>query len=104
MHIVIRSQPGSLRSAMSFGLSAGVHGAILAWLALSPAPAPEPRLSLYDMEIKPHETHIVWYNVRERLPDVTPARNSGDPRPPRALRKFNQNLAAGAKDNARAPR
>jgi len=88
---------------MSFGLSAGIHGAILAWLALSPPPAPQPRRSLYQMEVKPHETHIVWYNLRERLPNVTPAHNSLDTRPPRALRKFDQNLAAGAKDNARAP-
>jgi len=88
---------------MSFGLSTGIHGAILAWLALSPPPAPQPRRSLYQMEVKPHETHIVWYNLRERLPNVTPAHDSRDPRPPRALRKFDQDLAAGAKDNARAP-
>jgi len=104
MHVVYRSQPGSLRGAMSFGLSSSLHGAILAWLALSPGPAPEPRLSLYEMEVKPHEAHIVWYNVRDRLPDVAPARaRTADPRPPRALRKFDQSLAAGARDNARAP-
>src|SRR6266568_1015851 len=99
MYLVIRSQPGSLRSATSFGLSAAVHGSILAWLALSPGRAPEPRLSLYEMEVKPNERHIVWYNLRERLPDVTPVEARRDPSRPRALRKFDQELAAGAKDD-----
>jgi len=103
MHIVIRSRPGSVRRTMSFGLSAAIHGLVLAGLALSPPTAHEPRRSLYAMEIAPHEDHIVWYNVRERLPDVRPSEVRGDPRPPRALRLFHQILAAGARDDPRAP-
>jgi TonB family protein len=98
-----RSHPGSLRTRTSFGISATIHGSILAWLALSPGGPPEPRLSLYEMEVQPHEKQIVWYNLRERLPDVAPAATHNDPRLPRALRQFEQTLASGDKDNPHSP-
>src|SRR5438552_1162575 len=98
-----RRQPANKRSKASFGISATIHGSILAWLALSPGGPLEPRLSLYEMEIQPHEKQIVWYSLRERLPDVVPTATRNDPRPPRALRQFDQSLASGDKDNARTP-
>jgi TonB family protein len=103
MHVVIRSQPGSLRSSTSFALSVTIHGSILLWLALSPQRAAEPRRSLYDEMIKPNERRLVWYNLRQRLPDVAPSAATKVRRPPRALKKFDQTLVAGAADQ-RTPR
>src|SRR5579872_186665 len=98
MRLIYRQRRGGSRSSMSFGVSAGIHGSILAWLAFSPAPAPKPKLNLYDQEIKPNERKIVWYHLRDRLPEVTSAASHHDPRPPRALRPFNQEIVAGLKE------
>jgi len=83
-----------------FGFSGMVHGAILLYVAFSPGPAPpEPRGNIYEQMIKPEERRIVWYNLREKLPEVSAASARNDPRPPRALRKFDQTLVAGKKDD-----
>jgi TonB family protein len=97
MASVTSGKPGRLRSATSFGFSGSVHGLLLAWLALA-AVHPEPRKTIYDQEIRPHEDHLVWYNLRGKLPDVSPSAASRDRRPPRARTRFNQTLVAGAKD------
>ena len=103
MRVVIRGKRGRLGTWGSFSFSGLVHGAILAWLAFGSASLPpEPRRSLYDMEIRPGEHHIVWYSLRNRLPDVTPA-GPRDPRPPRARFKFSQTLVAGKKEDDRPP-
>src|SRR4051794_13931215 len=104
MQVVIRSQHGSLRTPVSFSVSACIHGSILAWLAFSPQHKPEPRrLTLYEQQIQPNEKHIVWYHLRDRLPEVTSAEPRGEPSPPRAVRQFNQNIVAGAKEKSAAP-
>jgi len=100
MTVVVRGNPGRLRSATAFGVSATVHGVLLAWLALASPGEPEPRKSLYDLEIRPHEEHLVWYNLRDRLPDVSPSAAAKERRPPRARQKFEQTLVAGRKDDA----
>jgi TonB family protein len=99
MYFVIRGKLFPLRRAVSFCLSASIHGGLLGWLALSTAANPEPRKSVYDQEIRPHEDHLVWYNLRGSLPDVSPSAAARDRRPPRARIKFNQTLVAGTKDN-----
>lgn len=97
MNVRIRGKSDPLRSTMSFGVSGWVHGSILAWLALSPGQPRVPR-SLYEQEIQPHEKHLVWYSVRDRLPDIGPSSSHKDIRPPRAREKFNQTIVAGAED------
>ena len=97
---VVRGKPGRLRSSTAFGVSAAVHGVLLGWLVLA-TPGEPPRKSIYDQEIRPHEEHLVWYNLRDRLPDVSPAPTGKDRRPPRAHKKFNQTLVAGKKDEPR---
>ena len=77
-----------------------LHGWVLAWVALGQLPS-EPSRPLYEREIQPNEKKIVWYKLSDRLPDVTPARARRDPRPPRARSKFEQNMVAGPRDNAR---
>jgi TonB family protein len=87
-----------LRSSMPFVVSGWVHGFLLAWVALSPGSGPAAPRSLYEQEIQPHEKRIIWYSVRDRLPDISPTGAHKDPQPPRAREKFNQTIVAGAKD------
>ena len=86
-------------SAGAFGFSASVHGVVLGWLVLSTPLNPEPRKSIYDEVIKPHEDHLVWYNLHDSLPDVSPSAKSRDRRPARARTKFRQTLVAGERDH-----
>jgi TonB family protein len=103
MKVVIRGSSARLRSWGSFSISGLVHGAILGWVAFGTVAAPpEPRRSLYDMEIRQSERRIVWYSLRNRLPDVTPV-GTRTPRPPRARFKFSQTLVAGRKEDNRPP-
>jgi len=101
-----RPQTDQRPGSMSFGASGFIHGMLLAWLVLAAANTPrETPKSLYDLEIRPYEDHIVWYNLREKLPDITPVAlpEIDKPKPVRAARKFQQTLISGAKDDARAP-
>jgi TonB family protein len=101
--MIVRIRSGRLRSSASFAVSACFHGGILGWVALGPErPAERPR-SIYDQEIRPSEKKIVWYNLREKLPEVAPADAPADPRPPRARVKFDQTLVSGPKDDDRPP-
>src|ERR1039458_10341181 len=54
-----------------FAVSLLTHGLILAWVASGPV-REEPK-SLYAQAIDPHASKLVWYNFREKLPDVSPA-------------------------------
>lgn len=104
MQVVIRANSGRLRTSASFTVSALIHGSILAWVALGPVlQAPEPRRSLYDQAIQGNEKKIVWYALREKLPDVTPAESHHDPRPARARARFEQSIVAGPRDDSRPP-
>ena len=100
MRLVVRTEARGLRKASSLGLSACVHGSVLAWVALGPAIPQGPPPSLYDQAIRNHR--IVWYNLHESLPDVSPAERR-DPRPLRARVKASQHLVAGTQDTERPP-
>jgi TonB family protein len=87
----------------SFCLSMCIHGAVVGLLALSSgtqSAAPRP---LYDQEIRPYEHKLIWYSLKNRTPDVRPTEAKKTPRPPRAMRKFDQSLIAGVKEDARPP-
>jgi len=92
------------QSTSSFALSAGLHSAVLTWLMLAShgLDGEKPR-SPYDEEIRPHETHLVWYSLRNRLPNVKPAVKRAHALPPRAARRFDQQIVAGPKERAGAP-
>src|ERR1035438_10541591 len=92
-----------MRRPFPFSVSLGVHGSLLAWVALGGAVSPPPPRSLYDMAIRPHEDRLIWYKLRDRLPDIRPAKASADPRRARAARKFPQNIVAGKRDDSRPP-
>lgn len=98
--LVVTPEKNRLRSGTSFGVSAAVHGAVLGWVALAPL-VPAARPSLYEQEIRPYENKIVWYNLNERLPNITPPER--DPRPPRARTPARQNVVSGPQENQRPP-
>jgi len=72
-------------------------------LALSSATQPATPRPLYDQEIRPYEHKLIWYSLKNRTPDVRPTEAKQTPRPPRAMRKFDQSLIAGVKEDARPP-
>jgi TonB family protein len=88
------------RKTMSFAASVALHGAVLSWMVLGPPlPGSEPPpKSLYDQEIKPNEKKIVWYAVKEKLPDITPTEAPQDSQPPRAKVEAKETIVSGPRD------
>ncbi len=105
MRLRIRGDFDALRSSVSFSASGMIHGTLLALVVFGKgAPAPERRLSLYDEAIRGHEKEIVWYHAPDRLPDIRPANApKAERRPLRAMRKSEQRIVAGERDDARPP-
>src|ERR1035437_7060817 len=97
------------RSRLSFAVSGYLHGCVLAWVILGDAGWPRHDTpgaqSIYDREIRPNEKRIVWYSLREKLPEIAPADTQPDARRtqrvPRARVKAPQTMVAGARDDAR---
>jgi TonB family protein len=87
-----------LRDSAPFGMSAFLHGLLLGCLAMARLQPAGDAGSPYDQEIRPYEKHLVWYNLKQKLPDVSPSKAKADKRPLRARAKFQQNLVAGEKD------
>ena len=55
-------------------MSGCVHGCVLTWVVLGGGGTAEPKAqSIYDQEIRGHEKRIVWYSLREKLPEIAPA-------------------------------
>jgi TonB family protein len=75
-----------------FAISWLAHALVLAWVAFAPA-REEPK-SLYALAIKPHESKLVWYDFREKLPDVSPTPARKSTQPPRADVKAPQAIVA----------
>ncbi|HMD69701.1 MAG TPA: hypothetical protein VKF41_00075, partial [Bryobacteraceae bacterium] len=101
-----RPNPDRLRTWFSFGASGSIHGTLLLWLAAAAARLPsDAPPGLYDQEIRPNQERLVWYNLRDKLPDIkpAPAPDQAGAQRPRARRKFPQALVSGMKDDSRAP-
>jgi TonB family protein len=94
------AEKSRLRSSASFAVSACVHSWVLAWVVLSGAAAPQARpKSIYDQEIRPSEKKIVWYSLRDKLPEISPPDAASDARPPRARQKAPQIMVSGKTDD-----
>ncbi len=89
---------GRLRDSMPFSVSALVHGLLLGALASRSLYVSQHPGSVYDQEIRPYEKRLVFYNLRQKLPDVSPGKPSVRKLPLRASKKFAQPLVAGEKD------
>jgi TonB family protein len=104
MRVTIRANRAGLRKAFSFALSAALHGAAVAWMAMGASLiSQEKPKSIYDEEIKPHRNHIIWYSIHNRLPDVKPSAPKAAAAPLRAIRKFNQQIVSKAREDAKPP-
>lgn len=85
----------------AFAVSLVTHGLILAWVASGPVREKPP--SLYDMTVKPRASKLIFYNFRERLPDVAPSRPRASAKPARAERKLaSHHIVAGSPKSPRA--
>src|ERR1035437_5428148 len=93
------------RSRLSFAVSSCLHGGVLAGVILGDTGRPRHDTpgaqSIYDREIRPNEKRIVWYSLREKLPEIAPADLLPDARPARARVKRPETMVAGARDDAR---
>ena len=99
---MVRGTIPRARSGLSFAVSGCVHGCVLAWVIWGGTGQPRERAqSIYDREIRPNENRIVWYSLREKLPEITPADTEADARAARARVKAAQTMVAGARDDAR---
>lgn len=86
-----------------FGISLGLHAAVLAWVASGPArEAARGAKSLYSQEIAPYEKHIVWYHFRDKLPEVSPLERRGPSRLPKAETRAVQTVVAAPPHAPRA--
>jgi len=104
MRVRIRGDRAGLRKTFSFALSVALHGAAVVWMAMGASLISEDKpKSLYDEEIKPNRSHIIWYNIHNRLPDVNPPATKPVTSPPRTVRKFDQQIVSKAKEDARPP-
>jgi TonB family protein len=84
-----------------FVISLLSHGVVLAWVASGPVH--EKPHSVYQQEIAPHVSKLVWYRFRDRLPDVSPTDAPPAQRPPQIEFKNNsQEIVAGSAKSPRA--
>jgi TonB family protein len=99
MTFTFRGNSSALRRGSAFSVSLGIHAAALGWVIVSATlgfyEKPRP---IYDAEIRPYESKIVWYHLQTRVPNVRPVEAKLTKKPPRAVRKLDQNLIAGAKE------
>src|SRR5215472_11513255 len=89
----------AFRRGGAFSVSLGIHASALGWVIVSAtlgfSEKPRP---IYDAEIRPYESKIIWYHLQTRVPNVRPLEAKLTPKPPRAVRKLDQNLIAGEKE------
>ncbi len=75
-----------------------MHAVLLAFVAVSPAVDLPQNPSAYAQLIEGREHKLVWYKFKDKLPDVSPARQA-DRRPPRAEIKIaKQSIVSSPKD------
>jgi TonB family protein len=85
------AQPGTGRRGpkpSALAGSVGLHSALVAWMFFGPSPGSrtpaEPAKNPYQQLIAGNEKKLVWYNFRDKLPQVSPLERHGISRPPRS--------------------
>jgi TonB family protein len=78
-------------SPTSLTSSVGLHVLLVGWMFFGPSLSgtrpPEPQKNIYQQLIEPNEKKLVWYNFKDKLPQVSPLQRHGPSRPPRTDRK-----------------
>jgi TonB family protein len=99
MTVTIRGNSNELRRSASLMLSLGIHAAALGWVMVSAGLGfDEKPTTAFEREVPLYEHKIIWYRLQTLVPDVRPAEAKPTPKTARAVRKFEQNLIAGAKE------
>ncbi|MGB9458995.1 MAG: hypothetical protein WCB12_23330, partial [Bryobacteraceae bacterium] len=101
MRVLIR-RGGARSRSPAFAASGLLHAAAFLSVVLSPAVSPRDPRPVYNQEIRPYEAHIIWYNLRDKLPEIKPA-EPPEAKPARALRRFQQQIVAGKIELPRPP-
>lgn len=84
------------RRPAGFVVSLCAHALFFLWV-VAPAWSSKSQ-SAYDQTIRTHETHLVWYNFKQKLPDVSPANRSAEKKPLRAETLAKQSIVSAPKD------
>ena len=98
-------QYGEERSerARGFAVSVLLHVAAIVVVIAGPRLiVPEDPRPVFNRQIRPYAEHLIWYNLRTKLPEVKPAERANE-RPPRARRIFHQQIVAGQIELPRPP-
>jgi TonB family protein len=98
--VTLRADLARVRKVLSLAASLCVHASVIAWVAFAPAADDQP---LLNRQIKPNATRIIWYNLKQPLPDISPAERPLDKRAPRARMRSPKSLVAGIQDLSRPP-
>jgi TonB family protein len=77
-------------SPSSLAGSVGLHVLLVTWMFFGPSISsrpPAPPKNIYQQLIEPNEKKLVWYNFRDKMPEVSPLQRHGISRPPRSDQK-----------------
>jgi len=91
--MLLDAQDGKRRSGpspTSLASSVALHTLLVSWMFFGPSVSgkpPAPPKNIYQQLIEPNEKKLVWYNFRDKLPQVSPLERHGISRPPRTDRK-----------------
>ncbi len=95
--VKLPAQPGPARQSRygrgypvrpaSVFMSLGIHGVAIALLTAIAPRSQGPSRPIYDELIRPQIHKIIWYDFRNKLPDVSPPRAAGMRLTPHAIRK-----------------
>ena len=93
-------------SPASLASSVVLHASLIGWMffgpSLSTSPTP-PEKNIYQQLIEPNEKKLVWYNFKEKLPEVSPLERRGISRPPRTQRRTDkQTIVANSRKPGKA--
>ena len=78
----------------SFFLSVGTHGLVIAALLFVSFPGGQPERPLYEQFIRPQEHKILFYDFRQKVPDVDPVNKTGLAAQPRGAELSEQSIIA----------
>jgi TonB family protein len=84
------------RKPVGFLLSLCAHAIFFVWVAGPAWSSKSP--SEYDQVIRPRETQLVWYNFKQKLPDVSPAHRTAENKPLLAKTVSKQAIVSAPKD------